>query len=58
MEQTRISVFIPTYNEEKKISSSLRSIPDFIDEIIIYDKGSKDKTVEIARNFKKPLCPR
>lgn len=52
MEQTRISVFIPTYNEEKKISSSLRSIPDFIDEIIIYDKGSKDKTVEIARNFK------
>lgn len=49
-----ISVIIPTLNEEKYISFLLESIKkqDFTDyEIIVADGGSKDKTVEIAKNY-------
>jgi glycosyltransferase involved in cell wall biosynthesis len=38
-------------NEEKYISQCLNSIRDIVDEIIIVDTGSTDKTVEIAESF-------
>ncbi|PFI06683.1 glycosyltransferase, partial [Bacillus cereus] len=38
-------------NEEKNIANCLESIKDFIDEIIIVDTGSTDKTVEICETF-------
>ncbi|MEO7120326.1 MAG: TIGR04283 family arsenosugar biosynthesis glycosyltransferase [Ginsengibacter sp.] len=49
-----ISIIIPTYNEQEKIDEilfALRSWSDrnFIEEIIVTDGGSTDKTVEIAQ---------
>ncbi|MFZ5942993.1 MAG: tetratricopeptide repeat-containing glycosyltransferase family 2 protein [Bacillota bacterium] len=38
-------------NEEKNLPRSLNSIKDLVDEIIIVDTGSEDKTLEIARQF-------
>jgi glycosyltransferase involved in cell wall biosynthesis len=38
-------------NEEKYLPQCLNSIKDIIDEIIIVDTGSTDKTVEIAESF-------
>ena len=50
-----LSIIIPTLNEEKNISSLLDSIKeqkvDFDYEVIVADAGSKDRTVEIARNY-------
>ncbi|NJE25308.1 glycosyltransferase family 2 protein [Thermococcus sp. MV5] len=46
-----ISVIIPAYNEAKRIGSVLSKIPDFIDEIIVVDDGSKDNTSEVAENW-------
>lgn len=49
-----LSIVIPTLNEEKCLSRLLESIKkqDFRDyEIIVADAGSKDKTLEIAKNF-------
>lgn len=51
----KITIFIPTYNEEKRILTSLKSIPVFFDEIILYDKGSIDKTLDIAKTFEKVI---
>lgn len=49
-----LSIIIPTLNEEKLLPILLKEIKkqNFSDcEIIVSDAGSKDKTVEIAKNF-------
>jgi len=49
----KISVVIPTLNEEKNLPILLNEIKrsKLVDEIIIVDGHSGDKTVEIAKNF-------
>ena len=49
--KTTISVAIATYNEELNIKRCLTAVADWVDEIIIVDGGSSDKTVEIAKKF-------
>lgn len=46
-----ISAVVHTYNEEKNIERCLTSL-NWVDEIILIDMGSTDKTTEIARRFK------
>lgn len=48
---TKISAAIATHNEESNIGGCLKSIKDFVDEIIIVDGNSEDQTVEIASSF-------
>ena len=45
-----ISAFIPVFNEEKRIRYALTSLK-WCDEIILLDKNSTDKTVEIAKEL-------
>ncbi|MCB9091723.1 MAG: glycosyltransferase family 2 protein [Halobacteriovoraceae bacterium] len=45
-----LSVIIITKNEEKNIEKCLASVA-WCDEIIVYDSGSSDKTLEIAKKF-------
>ena len=47
----KISLCMIVKNEEKYLPRCLNSIKDIVDEIIIVDTGSIDKTVEIAENF-------
>lgn len=49
MAETKLSVVIPTLNEEKDLPATLQSIKGLADEILIIDSGSTDKTVAIAR---------
>ncbi|MCS6971645.1 MAG: glycosyltransferase [Turneriella sp.] len=54
MEKVRVSVVIPTLNEEKdlpQLLSSLRAQTFRNFEIIVADAGSKDRTREIAQEF-------
>lgn len=51
--KSTISIAIATYNEEKNIAKCLKAVQDWVDEIIIVDGQSQDKTVEIASGFKK-----
>ena len=46
-----LSVIVITKNEEDRISRCLNSIKSIADEIIVFDSGSTDKTVEIAKQF-------
>jgi len=47
----RITVIIPCLNEEQGIEQVLRRLPDFVDETIVVDNGSTDRTSEVARSF-------
>jgi glycosyltransferase involved in cell wall biosynthesis len=46
----RISVFILTFNEERKIEEAIRSVA-WADEIVVADSLSTDRTVEIAERL-------
>lgn len=46
-----ISLCMITKNEEKFLEQCLNSVKDLIDEIIIIDTGSTDRTKEIAKKF-------
>ncbi len=47
---SKISAIVITKNEEKNIKNCLKSL-SWADEIIVVDNGSKDRTVEFARQF-------
>jgi glycosyltransferase involved in cell wall biosynthesis len=47
----RVALVIPTLNEEEPIGEVIRAIPrDAVDEVIVVDSGSEDRTVERARD--------
>ncbi|RKX21112.1 MAG: glycosyltransferase, partial [Candidatus Zixiibacteriota bacterium] len=46
-----ISACMIVKNEEELLPGCLDSIRDLVDEIIIVDTGSDDKTMEIARSY-------
>lgn len=46
-----ISAIVHTYNEEKNIERCLSSL-SFVDEIVLIDMGSNDKTCSLASSFK------
>jgi glycosyltransferase involved in cell wall biosynthesis len=48
----KISLCIITLNEELDLGRCLRSAADVVDEIVIVDSGSKDRTEQIARDYK------
>lgn len=50
-----ISAVISAYNEEKNIKECLTSLEGLVDEIIVVDNSSTDKTSEIARKFTKKI---
>jgi len=47
----KLSVIIPTLNEEKDLPDCLSSLKGLAKEIIVVDSGSTDKTTAIARKF-------
>lgn len=47
----RISLIVPCRNEEGIIARFLAKVPDCVDEVVIADNGSTDKTAEIARKL-------
>ncbi len=45
----RIAVVVPAFNEAAKIARALRSIPGFVDQVVVVDDASTDGTARIAR---------
>ena len=48
---TKVSACIISFNEEKKIEDCLKSLIGIVDEIIVVDSCSTDKTLEIAYRY-------
>ena len=45
----KITALIPAYNEAKRIASVIERTKKYVDEIVVVDDASKDKTVEVAK---------
>jgi glycosyltransferase involved in cell wall biosynthesis len=45
----RIAVVVPAFNEAEKIARTVRSIPGFVDYVLVVDDCSQDGTARIAR---------
>jgi hypothetical protein len=43
-----VTVIIPCLNEEQGIEQVLKSMPAFVDEVIVVDNGSTDRTSDVA----------
>jgi glycosyltransferase involved in cell wall biosynthesis len=47
----QFSVVIACKNEEAIIGKTLEALQDFAQDVVVYDNGSTDKTIEIVRSF-------
>jgi glycosyltransferase involved in cell wall biosynthesis len=47
----RITVIMPCLNEEQAIELLLQRMPGYVDETIVVDNGSTDRTSEVARSL-------
>jgi glycosyltransferase involved in cell wall biosynthesis len=48
--QLRVSVVVPAFNEARKITATIGSIPEYVDHIFVVDDASTDDTAELAAN--------
>jgi len=46
-----ITVIIPCLNEEQGIERVLRAMPEFVDQVIVVDNGSTDRTSQVAASL-------
>lgn len=46
-----ITVIIPCLNEEQGVEQVLRAMPEFVDEVIVVDNASTDRTSEVAASL-------
>ena len=47
----RITVIIPCLNEEQGIEKVMRRMPEFVDEVIVVDNNSTDRTADVAESL-------
>jgi glycosyltransferase involved in cell wall biosynthesis len=54
----KIAVVIPAFNEADKITRTIRSVPGFVDHILVVDDASTDGTAQVAARVARRLAAR
>lgn len=49
LRRVKVAVIIPAHNEEQAIGKVLNDIPRLVDEIVVADNASTDRTAEVAK---------
>ena len=52
----KLSVVIITFNEDRNIERCILSIQQLVDEILVVDSFSKDRTIEICEKYNIKEC--
>ena len=55
LKSQKIKVIIPAYNEEDSIAKVINDIPSYVDEIIVVNNNSTDKTYEMPLELELPF---
>lgn len=50
----RVAVVVPALNEEYNIAATVYGIPDYVDDILVVDDGSRDRTFMVAQAIDRP----
>ena len=48
----RLTVVIPCFNEERQLPKVLASMPPFVDDLVVVDDGSTDRTAAVTQDFR------
>ena len=51
--QLRVAVIIPAFNEEHAVAATVRSVPGFVDHVLVVDDASVDHTVRRAQKSRR-----
>lgn len=51
IKKNSVSVVIPCFNEERGLPDTIKRVPRFVDEILVVDNNSTDKTAKIAKKL-------
>src|SRR5438874_10528836 len=54
LDNQRVAVVVPAHDEEKLIAETIRSIPGFVDRVLVVDDASRDGTVAAVRGLGDP----
>ena len=46
-----VAVVVPAYNEETLLGRVIKTMPDYVDHIVVVDDCSRDGTVETIRRY-------
>ena len=52
-QEKTVAVIVPAYNEEKLIGKVLKTVPAFVDHLIVVDDASSDRTGETVKECQK-----